>query len=262
MFIRKWTTSSNVKGKIIIVHGLGEHSGRYEELASFLSKRGFVVYATDNEGHGVDPVPYGAAKKLSNSIKRIEALANMAKNEPPDVPFFLMGHSLGGLISIRLLEQSPTLFKAAILSSPPLKSYRDDLKSLYHGFLALSYIVPFLRLSNRIDPSKISKNDKVNRFYTLEPTVHDRISIGFFIDLERQINLSWKDIGRIDCPILMTYGSEDEVVSTASIEDFYNALSVKKKIKCFEGSKHEPYRDLDVKEKYFSTILDFLISWL
>ncbi|OAA29736.1 hypothetical protein AT15_01475 [Kosmotoga arenicorallina S304] len=260
MFVRKWQASGDTKGKVIIAHGLGEHSGRYEDLAQFLSRNGFVVYATDNTGHGLDSAPYGAAKSISEYVERIKMLADMANFEIPDNNLFLFGHSLGGLTSIRLLEKYPSLFRAAILSSPPLMSYRNELKSLYFILFSLSFIVPFLRFSNRIDPSEISKDDKTNRFYKMEPSVHDKISVRFFFDMEKQISLSWERVDSINCPVMLTYGSEDRVVSTEAIEDFYNKLKTEKKIRCFEGSKHEPFRDQDVKEIYHSEILDFLLS--
>ncbi|AKI96552.1 alpha/beta fold hydrolase [Kosmotoga pacifica] len=262
MFIRKWPVSGAVKGKLVLVHGLGEHSGRYEEIGNYLSRRGFRVYATDVEGHGMDVSLYGAAKSFKKMINRVKELTFMAEAEAPDVPIFLMGHSLGGLISIRLLELESKLFRAGIISSPPVKSYREELGSLYHGFFALSFVVPFLRLSNRIDVSEISNDEKTNRYYELDPMVHDRISLKFFFEIEKHIDLAWKEIEKIRHPVLFTYGSEDSVVSTEAILEFYENLKTDKKLITFPGSKHEPFRDREHKEVFFSEVLKFLLSLL
>jgi alpha-beta hydrolase superfamily lysophospholipase len=118
-------------------------------------------------------------------------------------------------------------------------------------------------MGNRIDPEDLSSNlDAVER-YKEDPRVHDRISLRLFSEMNKNIIKTWEQIGNIKTPLLLLYGREDNVVSTNSIDAFYDKLTIEdKKIVSFEEGKHELFEDKKNQEPFFKEIADFFSAHL
>jgi alpha-beta hydrolase superfamily lysophospholipase len=262
-YIRKWTTKANKKGCVIVVHGLGEHSGRYDNFASYLNNNGFQVYSMDLPGHGDDEGKRGHVKKFEEFFQACEKMTHTAKMENPSLPLFLFGHSLGGLIALRYLERNTKSYSASAVSAPALQNFREQLGFLFYLVKPLTYIIPFVTMGNRIDPEDLSSNlDAVER-YKEDPRVHDRISLRLFSEMNKNIIKTWEQIGNIKTPLLLLYGREDNVVSTNSIDAFYDKLTIEdKKIVSFEEGKHELFEDKKNQEPFFKEIADFFSAHL
>jgi alpha-beta hydrolase superfamily lysophospholipase len=177
---RRWPLAG-ARGHVLVVHGLGEHGGRYQALARDLNTAGFAVSSYDQRGHGQAPGARGvipAADSLCRDLAAaIDALA--AAGDPMTV---LLGHSMGGLVASRFvaeaLQPQPAAWVRAVprlvLSSPALAAELSGLQKLQ--LAVMHAIAPALPLPNGLDPAWVSRDPAVVAAYTADPLVHDRIS--------------------------------------------------------------------------------------
>lgn len=240
---------------LLVIHGLGEHSGRYRDLVRLALKHGYGVITFDLPGHGRSPGMRGHAPLR----KVLRIVDNLAKDtaEPP----VIFGHSLGGLVAARYAELGGRL-KGLILSSPGLSYDRSKVPdSLVNLAKFLSALVPFLPMDNRIDPKKLSRNEEAVEKYVNDPLVHRKISVAlardFFLESERAV----KEAEKITAPVLLLIGTSDEITPPDGARKFFENLRVhdKKKIE-FEGGYHELFEDPEHSERFYREIEKFLIE--
>ena len=178
--LRHWPVPA-ARDHVLLVHGLGEHSGRYEALARDLNAAGFAVSGYDHRGHGRAPGARGVIPQAFSLCQDLAAVldALAAAGRPAGV---LLGHSMGGLVAARFVAESlqpqPAPWSRPlprlVLSSPALAA---DLSGLQRLQLALMHaLVPSLPLPNGLDPAWVSRDPAVVAAYTADPLVHGRIS--------------------------------------------------------------------------------------
>lgn len=261
MFIRKWPTNNKPVGSVIVVHGLGEHSGRYDPFAWFLASKGFTVYASDLPGHGVNSSPYGHVNSFNEFIETIETLMNIAKIEFPDLPLFLFGHSMGALVSVRVAQERPEDFRACVFSAPPLNSLKKQAGGLLPLLLTLNIIAPSVRFSNKIDLNKLSTNPEAVERYINDPFIHDKISARLFNEMDKNVSIAWWKTDNLPDSVMFIYGTDDTVISTDSIREFFEEVSAaNKRIVEIEGGKHEIFEDLERKDRFFNEIAGYFLD--
>ncbi len=238
---------------LMIIHGLGEHSGRHKKLVRTALKLGYGVITFDLPGHGRSPGIRGHAP-LSKVLKIVDDLAHDTMNPP-----VIFGHSLGGLVAARYAEKGGRL-KGLILSSPGLDYDRSRVsKSLVNLSKFLASVLPFLPMDNRIDPKKLSRNKEAVEKYINDPLVHKKISVAlardFFIESEKAV----EEAGNIKVPVLLMVGTADEITPPEGAKRFYKNLRVSnKKLVEFEGGYHELFEDPEYSERFFAEVVDFL----
>lgn len=177
---RRWPLAG-ARGHVLVVHGLGEHGGRYQALAADLNAAGFAVSTYDQRGHGQAPGARGvipAADSLCRDLAvAIDALA--AAGDPMTV---LLGHSMGGLVAARFVAEALQAQPAAwsqpvprlVLSSPALAAALSGFQKLQLSLMHA--LAPALPLPNGLDPDWVSRDPAVVAAYAADPLVHDRIS--------------------------------------------------------------------------------------
>ncbi len=178
--VREWPCAGS-RATVLVVHGLGEHGGRYAEVAAHLVERGFRVVAYDHRGHGNSG---GLRGRLTREDDLLVDLARVidAERAAHPAPLVLLGHSLGGLVAARFvgeaLNASPQAWSrevdALALSSPALDA---GLSRVQRALLAvLEPIAPNLAVGNGIKPEWLSRDSAVVAAYRADPLVHDRIA--------------------------------------------------------------------------------------
>ncbi len=245
--VQDWPIDRGValRGVVLLVHGLGEHAGRYDHVASRLNAWGFAVRGYDLYGHGESGGPRGG---LPEDNRLLDDLADIVdstrKRLPPGCPLILMGHSLGGLIAARFVSLKLKPIDALVLSSPAL----DPALSAFQKFLlaVLPRIAPNLRVSNALDVSKISHDPAVVAAYKADTLVHDRISarLARFIASAGAATLAaapgWTT------PTLLLYAGQDKLVSPGGSREFVRRAPVDVVTSvCFDGLYHEIFNELD-----------------
>ena len=173
---KKWIPSSTPKAVVCLVHGLGEHCGRYGHVAEAFNNAGYALMAFDLRGHGRSGGKRGHARSYTVLMDDIFQLLETVKEQYPDLPVFLYGHSLGGNLVIHYaLRRLPKL--AGIIASAPL--FRTAVKPpawKIKLLRAMYGVWPSLTVSNGLETAALSRDAGVLQAYRDDPLVHERVS--------------------------------------------------------------------------------------
>ncbi|MCA3237305.1 MAG: lysophospholipase [Curvibacter sp.] len=203
---------TRLRGVVLLVHGLGEHAGRYEHLARWLNERGFAVRGYDQYGHGESG---GVRGGLPSSQRLVEDLADILgstrKRMQASTPLILLGHSLGGLVAAQLVAQGLGRVDGLVLSSPALDPGLSAFQKLL--LAVLPSVAPDLRVRNGLDPSWLSHDPQVVQAYQQDRLIHDRISGRLARYIADTGPLVLAAAPRWQVPTLLLYAGADRLVS-------------------------------------------------
>ena len=260
IFYRYYPADSE-RARLVIVHGLGEHSGRYGNIVEHMLSRGISVWIPDHRGHGQSEGKRGHIQSFGQYLSDLHKSVDLArKDHPEDGKCFLLGHSLGGLIALYFAEQFPGVVDGVVASSPALgmaieiPAAKKTLGSL------MSYIWPGMTLGNELDVRKLSHDPEVVRAYKTDPLVHDRVSARFFAEFLAALNNVHAQAPNLKDPILLQVAADDHLVSARSAVQFFDSLGLKDKtLRVYEGLYHEIYNE---REDLRRRVLKDLENWL
>jgi len=249
--IHKKDYGSSERGSVVVVHGLGEHSGRYERLKDELVKNGFRVVLFDLPGHGESSGIRGHF-----TFKEVFEVINdyVEESENP----VLFGHSLGGLIAIRYAEASPGRLKGLVVSSPALSLPRSVPLPIAITVSFISFFVPMLQLDNGINPEDLSRNNDAVKRYISDPKVHRKISVKLAIEMIKEMKKAREEADKIDCPVLLIVGTKDRITPPEGARAFFENLRTEKKKLEYEGAYHEIFEDPEYKDAFYKDLLNWL----
>ena len=253
------------RGRIVIAHGLGEHSGRYGELIDRLNSRGISVWIPDHRGHGQSDGKRGHILNFTQYLMDLRLTVEQARDGVPgSMRCFLLGHSMGGLIAIYFAQRFPELINGVIVSSPCLgMTIKVPTLKRILGSL-LSYVWPSLTMTNGLDATKLSHEPDVVSGYINDPLVHDRVSARFFTELIAAMETVFQQVSRLNVPILMQIAGDDHMVNARSSIEFMNSLVLQDKTQyVYDGLYHEIYNELkDHKNRVFADLENWLENHL
>jgi acylglycerol lipase len=239
-----WNPEANVKAVLLIVHGLGEHSGRYMNLVNHLVPLSFAVYGWDHIGHGKSDGGREIVERFEDFTDNLTIFYNMVKVWKPGVPIFLLGHSLGGLIAAYYLLDQQTIFRGAILSAPLVKvSANISSMTILMGKL-LSSIAPKTGIIT-LDATAISSDQEVVTTYVNDPLVfHGKTPARLAAEMLKAMQYVGNHVGKISLPFITLQGSKDSLVDMGGAKMLYEkASSTDKVIKIYEGLYHEVFNE-------------------
>lgn len=246
---KKCSSKEGTNETVVIIHGLGEHIGRYERLVNLLVNEGYSVIGFDLPGHGKS-----SGKRGHTSIEDVLNVIDEITKETNS--FILFGHSLGGLISIRYTETRPNRVKKLIVSSPAL--HLEPKKSQLLMLRIFSFLMPSLTIGNGIDPNLLSRSKEAVQKYLSDPLVHDRISIKLGESMIKNVELAHEQSGRIICPTAILIGTCDKVTPPVGAKSFHEKLNCRKLLKEFEGGYHELFEDPVYSNEFHISILNLV----
>lgn len=244
------------RGAVLIVHGLGEHAGRYDGLAHVLNGWGFAVRSYDQYGHGESDGPRGTIPQPNRLLDDLADLVESTRMRNLGLPLILLGHSLGGLVAASFVARTLMAVDGLVLSSPVLATRLSPAQRLMMA--VVPRIAPNLAVSNRLDAQYLSHDKRVVEAYLNDPRVHDRISgrLARFMADEEQLVLarapSW------NVPTLLMYAGDDHMVDPAGSE-FFAATAPSEHLTCrrFDGMYHEILNEAQAEPVY-----ECLRKWL
>ena len=240
-----------------VVHGLGEHAGRYERFAQGMAKHGMGTFAVDLRGHGKSPGQRGHVESWSQwtddasaFVKHVSAVAGGEV-----VP---VGHSFGGatMLSTVLAGKLPAS-KRFIVSSPALKvkvavpAWKITLGN------ATSRVVPRLALDNEVDPKLVSRIPEVVEAYCSDPLVHKKISSRLYTEWQAAARNILEHAGEIRIPFLIVAGTDDGLIDPEGSQELHRQAPSMSELRLMEGRYHEPFNDRD-NEEVFAVIAQWL----
>ncbi len=242
-------------GWVILVHGLGEHSGRYKKLISMLNRVGFAVYTFDWPGHGKS-----GGKRGHTTVEQAMRILDEIIEEIGEKAF-LFGHSMGGLAVIRYAETKPDSVRGIIASSPALIKSPKTAGFMVWLAKILGTLTPWITLSNGLDPNLLSRNPEAVERYIKDPLVHDRISAGLGKSVFENMKKAHENAGKIIVPVLILVGTGDVITPPEGARRLFEKLRVEDKtLKEFKGAYHEIFEDPEWEEEFHRTIVEWIIQ--
>ncbi len=265
LFVTDWPLAPGepVTGSILLMHGLGEHSGRYAHVIRFFNRCGLLVRSYDHRGHGRsggrrgDAADDGAllrdAKLVLNDFRRQQELIHPElENTTP----ILFGHSMGGLFAARFAVAHMASLRGLILSSPALAL---RMSGFQHGLLKLmSAVAPGLAAPNGLDVNLLSHDLTVAKAYRLDPLVHNKISPRLLNSMLHAGAFAIEQAPTLALPTLMVIAGSDRIIDPEGSRRFFAALRPEiATMHDYEGMYHEIFNEIGA-ERVFADVRRWL----
>ena len=260
VFAQCWNPEVAPDHVIVLIHGLGEHSGRYESWANRFVSQGVAVYALDLHGHGRTTGARGHVESFEFIYDDIQHLVSLAKKDHPTVNLHLYGHSMGGAIALGFASLRPHG-----VGVPALTSIITTGTAIRPGFeppawklklaAVLNKVVPWLALGNELDPKWISSDPRVVEAYLTDPLVHDRISVRWYNEWIKMVASLELSKNQIKSPLFMLHGAADRATSPKAAQEM--ALILGARFLSLPGAFHEIHH-----ESCQNDVFSDLVVWL
>jgi len=262
IYYQGWLPEGKVSAVLLIVHGLGEHSGRYMNVVNHFVPLGYAVYGLDHIGHGKSAGTREFVETFDDFTDTLTVFYKMVAEWQVDVPIFILGHSLGGLITSYYLLDHQNKFKGAIISGPAVKIGDSVSQATIMMGKVLSKIAPKMGLIS-LDVNAISRDPDVVAAYVNDPLVfHGKTPARLAAELLSAILRVTAEAGVITLPISIVHGSEDSLADPTGSQMLYDkASSEDKTLKIYNGLYHEVFNEPE-RERVLKDIEDWLNSQL
>lgn len=240
-----------------VVHGHGEHSGRYERFARGMAAYGMATAAVDLRGHGDSAGQRGHVDRweqwVDDTVAFIDHIEKRTEGEV--VP---LGHSFGGVVMLSV-ARSGRLKRASrfIVSNPALRLTKEVPAALDRMSYLLSTVAPRLALSNNVDPKAVSRIPEVVEAYRTDPKVHGKITTRLYREWRKANKDNLAHAGDIRMPFLILAGAADPLIDPASSRELHDRAPKTSELRMLEGRYHEPFNDLG-SDEVFGLIADWI----
>ena len=262
-FVRIFHKKNFGKGRILFaVHGFGEQSDRYEHFPFYLSEHIDVIACPDLVGHGKSGGKRGYISHFDQYVDGVESaylpVTQMVKSKIPQIEVFWHGHSLGGLVSLRMLFRNPNLvIRAASVSSPLLRLSMPVPQLKKYFALLVEPILGQLPLKNDLDPKLVSKDTRVQSHYLENNLNHGIVTPRWFVKTSKMMAQILKTEGPMHYHLMVMSSLADGIVDYKSSYEFFSQVKIfdgfRKVIQTFPNVYHEPFNDLE-KELAFNCL--------
>lgn len=257
VFAQAWLPEGELKAMVALVHGLGEHSGRYQHVAEALNRAGYGVAACDLRGHGKSGGKRGHAPTFEALMKDIDQLLAQARELAPGKPLFLYGHSLGGIFVLDYaLSRRPAL-AGVIATSAGLRTALQEQKGKLLLAKVMGKVAPEGALASGLDPKSVSRDPAVVDAYVNDPLVHDRVTFGAANVFQEAIRYVYDHAGEFPVPLLLMHGTGDVLAFPQGSKDVAALVKRDCTLQLWEGLAHETHNEPEKEQ-----VLRFVVGWL
>ncbi len=260
IFYQAWLPEGEAKAVLPIIHGLGEHSGRYQNVVDHFVPLGYVVYGLDQIGHGKSGGPREFVESFDDFSETFTQYLNLVKQWQPGKPIFLLSHSIGGLIAAYYLLDHQAEFQGAIFSAPVVKVASHVSDTTVFMARVLSLLAPKAGVLP-VDPSTISRDPDVVKAYIDDPLVfHGKTTARLSAEMLRALIRVSSETDKITLPFLAMQGGADRLVDPDGAQILYERAGSKDKtLRIYDGLYHEIFNEPE-RGRVFRDIEDWLAA--
>ncbi|MGC8644217.1 MAG: lysophospholipase [Isosphaeraceae bacterium] len=256
--VRCWFTP-RARGMVVVAHGLGDHAGAYAHLAEAIGRPlGVDFLAPDFRGHGRSPGRRGVVRRYEDLVEDLNAIVAWARSRHPELPLFVLGHSNGGQVVLRMALRPPPGLAGVIASNPAIQiAMPVPPAKLKLGKLLLS-LAPWLTLRSNAPCTWMTRDPAMQQKYRADGLRHNRVSAPLYFGMVEGGEMLLARAGEITTPILMIIGGQDPVIDPATSREFFDRLaSPDKTLLLYPKMLHEPFNELGREQ-----VFDDLARWL
>ena len=258
LFAQAWLPDATPSAVIVVAHGLGEHSSRYQWFAERLAADGRAVYAIDHRGHGRSGGPRANVERFAHVVSDFSTFAGRAQRQHPGVPVFLFGHSMGGAIAFASAARVQDSLSGLVLSGPAL-SAGDAVPPLRWLAARLCSLVAPNTGALKLPAAAVSRDRAVVRAYESDPLVmHEAIPARTVVELLQAMQTFPALARQLRLPVLIQHGTADALVPMEAARAVHQAMASKDRVfRPYEGLYHEIYNEPEREQ-----VLGDLQKWL
>ncbi len=257
LYARGWEPDGAPRAVVCLVHGLGEHVARYENVATALTAEGFVLFGFDQRGHGRSGGPRGHVPSYNQMMDDIALLLKQAASRYPGLPLFLYGHSMGGNEVLNFsLRRKPEL-KGVIATGPFLRLAFQPPAAQVTLARMMNGLFPSFTQKSGLELAALSRDQKVVDAYVADPLVHNKITARLFVELFDSGEWALNRAVEFTLPLLLMHGSADRLTSSNATREFARNGGKNISLHIWDGWYHEIHNEADQAE-VFKVMLDWL----
>ena len=248
LYYQSWHPLGNPSAIILIIHGLGSHSGLFSNVVEHLHRSGYAVYGFDLRGHGRSQGQRGHINTWSEFREDLKAFLKLIEEQHPGCPRYLLGHSLGGAIALDYVLRFPTSIQGVITMAPPLGRVGISRVKLTLG-RTLSQVMPRFALNTGFASATTSRQQNVLPTFTRDRLMHSKGSARLATEFFSAIAWIQSHADDLQVPILILHGGADEVALPEGSRVFFEKIGFPDKERYeYPQSRHALHRDLDYQE--------------
>lgn len=259
LFYRYWDVSQP-RAVCLLVHGLAEHSGRYENLAGRLTAKGLSVWIMDHRGHGRSEGIRGDCRSFQEFIDDLHLLKQRAAEALPGLPLFLIGHSLGGLMALAYAVDHPKEIRGVAVSSPALKLTHETPAWKVALVTATAKVAPLTPFQNGVNPADLCRDPQVVEAYRKDPLIHSVLTARCALALQDALRNTLDLAGRLSIPCVIFQSGTDQVCDPQAAQEFARraaASGAPLSLRRYDGMYHELFN-----EPERGRVIEDLCQWL
>lgn len=257
-FIHRWQPEGNMPwAALVIMHGLGDHGGRYDRMARWFARHGLVIHAVDLVGHGRSFGKRGCIASYDSLMHEVNASVRLAENEWPDLPCFLFGQSMGGNLVLNWALRSRPRLAGVIASAPMLQVAKAPSPQFLRVGRNLARWIPHWCLRAAVNANLLTRDLDEQQAYLDDRLVHRQVSLrlGFSLVDSGQWALDHADSLRI--PTYLLHGLDDQLTSPRASELFASRNPEFVELQLWPGLRHDLH-----SEPEWTRVLDTLRRWM
>ena len=258
IYYQYWLPEGESKAILLVAHGIAEHSGRYMNVVNHFVPAGYAVYGIDHIGHGKSDGKRVCVERFQDYTKTLRKYFSMIRGWQPEKPIFLVGHSMGGLISSAYLLEHQDELTGAVLSGPGIKVPDNISNAVIFAGKILSLVMPKAGII-QLDAEGICRDPAVVDAYVNDPLVYTgKITARLGAEMLKTIQHVTGSATKIRLPIMIVQGGSDKLVDPRGAQLLYDSVSSEDKtIKIYDGLYHEVFN-----EPEHGQVLDDVKVWL
>ena len=241
----------NARAEVVILHGFGEHSGRYGPLTDHLINHSYTVTGYDHRGHGLSDGLPGHIENFNEYEDDLHKIISYVRDRSRSQNLYLIAHSMGGLIALRYIAKKGGGLSGAVISAPLIAvAVRVPAHKLMIARLS-ARLRPHMRLDNGINTNHLSRDREVGKAYATDPLVNRKVSARWFSEATRAMGEMNDLATQITIPVLVMHGTEDKLASVEATKRFFEKIGSKdKELIIYPGYYHELFNEPEKHELY------------
>jgi len=256
-YVQGWEPDRKPKAVVCLVHGHGEHVGRYAHVGQAFSKAGYVLVGYDERGHGKTTGARGHVPSYDALMNDIADFLAQMKARYPGLPLFLYGHSMGGNQVLNFaLRRKPGLV-GVIATDPWLKLAFDPPAIKVILGRMMNNIYPAFTQASELETAALSRDPEVVRAYENDPLVHDKISARLFVGLYESGLWALDHAAEFPLPLLLMHGTADRLTSWQASQEFAERAGKNVTWRAWNGFYHEIHNEPEKAE-----VLKTMTTWM
>jgi acylglycerol lipase len=258
LFLRSWRPETKPRGTVVIHHGFLSYSGMYEWPAAQLTRHGFAVYAHDMRGHGKSGGERYYVDRFSDYVADFARVVTLAKSREPDLPTFVLGHSVGGVVGCFYALESQSELAGFVCESFAHEVPAPDFAlAMLRG---ISHVAPRAHVL-KLKPEDFSRDPKVVEAMKNDPLIiHEPGPTQTLAEMARADDRLKKEFGKITLPVLILHGTADKATKPHGSQLFFDKTgSTDKTLKLYDGHFHDLLNDVD-KERVMADVTEWLVG--